>query len=194
MSKCARGLTSPMMTFEVSTLPRVHPAFVRFVVMVLTQHVQHSVHQQECQFVVERARMPRSLIEGHGGTDHDVSQQQRQVAEVRRRLVRTLALRPRTRCAHGLDHVEGKCQHIRRTRLAHVLRVQVRHGLAIHVDHRHLGRSRHPLVAQHTERKLLPTRQINRVIRLFICAENLRLTVATGTTRSEATNPWVDHA
>jgi hypothetical protein len=71
-----RGVT-PMKSLEVFSLKRVHGGLCLWVVMVITKHVQNSVHQQQGKFVINGSCMTWSLCNCHTRANNDITKQQR---------------------------------------------------------------------------------------------------------------------
>ena len=92
-----------MVQLEQGALAVAHHArLLRFEVIV-SEHVQDAVHDEQRQLVVERAGVGGGLLGGDGGAHHDIAHQHGD-ARGRRGVV-----------------VEGERQHVRRAGLAEVL-------------------------------------------------------------------------
>ena len=72
----------PVVRLEEGELPSSHLGRLVGLGVIAPEHVQDAVHQQQRQFVVERARVRRCLLGRDGGTDDHVTEQQRQVTGI----------------------------------------------------------------------------------------------------------------
>ena len=75
--------------FKVAALEFVHGGFGLLGVVVVAEHVQDSVHEQQSDLVVEASCMARCLPGCNCGTDDDVTEEQRMVVHVDRFLRRS---------------------------------------------------------------------------------------------------------
>ena len=74
-----------MMCAQQRALTRLHRRLVGLLGMVITEDVEHAVHDEQSQLVVQRsavqrrvrARVVRRIAGGHRGTDEHVTEQQR---------------------------------------------------------------------------------------------------------------------
>ncbi|MEY3035361.1 MAG: hypothetical protein RLZ86_1983 [Actinomycetota bacterium] len=71
-----------MVSLEQLPLATPHRLALVIVGVIPSEHVQHTVNDEQCHLVVERSGVRGSLCLGHFGTDHDVAQKKRQVGRV----------------------------------------------------------------------------------------------------------------
>ena len=142
-----------MVRGQQRSLPRVHRGFFGRIGVVIAENVEHTVHDEQGEFVVEGAVMDRRVCarvlgrvaRGHRRTHEDVTQQQWH--------------------AQGewlvVSGVERKRQHVGRSVFAHVLLVEHRDFLFVDEPQRQLCRTVDAFIEQHGSRQGDPTRGID---------------------------------
>ncbi|CAB4853434.1 unannotated protein [freshwater metagenome] len=111
--------------------------------------MQHTVHHEEGDLVVDRACVRRRLPLRHCGADDDIAQQQGHIARIRGRPVGATTDRLAVQHDLGLGRVDREREHIGGPGLAHVEFVQLGHlGLADE-QQRQLGQPAHTLRPQY---------------------------------------------
>lgn len=119
--------------------------------VVVAKHVQNAMHHQQCQFVIERAGVRRCGCGGHGGTDHDVTEET--WSDIGARM-----LRP--------GRIEREREHIGWSALTHVFLVE-RGDLGL-FDEGERQLPRLALDRQRCERERNPTLQIDLDLMLLV--------------------------
>jgi hypothetical protein len=152
--------------------------------MIMTENVQHTMNDQQCQFVVDRTCVVGSLPRRDRGTDDHVAEQQRHVGRIRRRTIGAATGRLSVLHDLSLGSIDGKGQNVGRTGLAHVAVVELSHLALADEQDCQFGQAAHALVDQHIEGELLPTGEIDPEIGLLIGNEHLRNTIASDTLRT----------
>ncbi|HSB87193.1 MAG TPA: hypothetical protein VLD86_12820, partial [Ilumatobacteraceae bacterium] len=72
---CRRGPV-PVVRFQQLPFAGLHRQALRVVGVVVPEHVQHAVHDEQSQFIFGGAGMFAALPRRHRRTDHDVSEKQ----------------------------------------------------------------------------------------------------------------------
>ena len=67
----------PVVALQVLELAGAHQLGIAGVVVIVTEHVEHAVHDEQGQLVVERAGVRRRLLGSDAGTDDDVAEEDR---------------------------------------------------------------------------------------------------------------------
>ena len=169
-----------MMSTEEFAFPRPH-SFTFFLGTVIpTENVQDSVGHQERQFVIEGTGVQRRLPRSDRWTDHDVTEEQRQVPSIHGAAIRPLRATRRT--GDDFDDfaaVDGERQHVGRTCFTHVLAIEFGHVRFVDEKDAQLGSSTNSFGAKDRHREPLPPFDVDRDLDLFVGTEDLRIGVTS---------------
>ena len=91
-SRRARARSSGSASSRSTSRARIRAISSGFGVVV-AEHVEHAVHDEQRQLVVDGAGVARGLARRPRRADHDVAEQERQVAGIERRAIGAAALR-----------------------------------------------------------------------------------------------------
>lgn len=91
----------PVMFLQQFDLSLAHSIARRRFVMIVAEHVQDSVHDEQCDLIVDGAGMIGCLALGDSWAEHYIAEQQRHVAGVGRRTIGT------TTRGHSVQHDLG---------------------------------------------------------------------------------------
>ena len=168
------------------TLPLLHRRLFPRIGVVVVEQVQHAVHDEQRELVVERRTVLGRLRLRHGRTHHDVADQRRRLA----------ALAGRTRTAAALvglaagQHevvVHREREHVGGPGSAQELLVELGDRGAIHEEERELRGAGHLLLVDHQAGQADPPHHVDGDVVLLVAPEDRDVThVLTPLTPSRA--------
>src|SRR3954453_22395474 len=168
-----RSPFGPVEAVQQRLLARLHDLRLGVLGVVHPEQVQHAVHDQQGQFVLEGAGVVGGVAVRHRGTDHDVAQQRRHVVGLAGKVAGTAAAGVRGTTALHRFLVDREREHVGGSVLAQEALVEVRDGVLVHEQQGDLRIRVHALGRQHRLRQPHPAHGVDRELRLLVGRKNV---------------------
>lgn len=149
-----RRTTHPVVQLEQLQLARLHRVQLIVVSVIVAEHVEDAVDDEQGELVVDRASVAGGLLDGDGRAHHDVTEQHGDVG---------------TRRARNI--IQWEREHVGRPSVAEVLGVQ--RGDLVPADERQRQLARATAVPHHRARQSTPPVDIHHDVDLLVAANHL---------------------